>query len=109
MPISTKIDIEIAGEALSRFSKLVINQKVQSHHKFSLLQPLPKEFVSQAMDKAQQYVGQPIRIVISPSTMYYHVPEDIQKKLEYLKVILSGKLKTVYSKLYIINYSVAKK
>lgn len=69
MPISTKISIEIAGEALTRFSQLVIEQKVQAHHKFSLLQPLPKEFVSQAIDKAQNYMGQPIKITIDPSTM----------------------------------------
>lgn len=69
MPISTKITIEIAGETLTRFSKLVINQKVQTHHKFSLLQPLPKEFVSQAVDKAQHYVGQSIKISVTPSNM----------------------------------------
>lgn len=69
MPISTQIKIEIAGETLTRFSKLVINQKVQAHHRFSLLQPLPKEFVSQAIDKAQNYIGQSIKISISPSNM----------------------------------------
>lgn len=69
MPISTQIKIEIGGEQLTRFSKLVINQKVQTHHRFSLLQPLPKEFVSQAIDKAQNYIGQSIKITISPSTM----------------------------------------
>ena len=74
MPISTKITIEIAGETLSRFSKLVIEQKVQTHHRFSLLQPLPKEFVSQAVDKAQHYVGQSIKISITPSTMSTESP-----------------------------------
>jgi len=69
MPISTKITIEIAGETLTRFSKLVINQKVQTHHRFSLLQPLPKEFVGQAVEKAQRYVGEPIKITITPSSM----------------------------------------
>lgn len=69
MAISTKINIEIAGEQLSRFSKLVVNQKVQSHHRFSVLQPLPKEFVSKAIEKAQQYVGQDIKITITPATM----------------------------------------
>jgi Rhs element Vgr protein len=69
MPISTQIKIEIAGETLTRFSKLVIDQKVHSHHRFSLLQPLPKEFVSQAIDKAQGYIGQAIKITISPSNM----------------------------------------
>ena len=74
MPISTTITIEIAGETLTRFSKLVINQKVQTHHKFSLLQPLPREFVSQALEKAQKYVGQPIKITITPSTMSTESP-----------------------------------
>jgi len=74
MPISTKITIEIDGVALTRFSKLVINQKVQTHHRFSLLQPLPKEFVSQGIDKAQKYVGQSIKISITPSTMSTESP-----------------------------------
>ncbi|MDQ7961346.1 phage baseplate assembly protein V [Flavobacterium lindanitolerans] len=69
MPISTQIKIEIAGETLTRFSKLVIDQKVHAHHRFSLLQPLPKEFVSQAIDKAQGYIGQAIKITINPSNM----------------------------------------
>lgn len=64
MPISTKIKISIGGENLARFSKLVIDQKIQSHHRFSVLQPLPKEFVEQAVDKAQKYVGEPISITI---------------------------------------------
>lgn len=74
MPISTQIKIQIAGETLTRFSKLVINQKVQTHHRFSLLQPLPKEFVSQAIEKAQNYVGQPIKISINPSNMMTDSP-----------------------------------
>ena len=74
MPISTQIKIEIAGEALTRFSKLVIEQKVQTHHKFSLLQPLPKEFVSQAIDKAQNYIGKSIKITINPSNMMTDSP-----------------------------------
>ena len=74
MSISTQIKIEIAGESLTRFSKLVINQKVQAHHRFSLLQPLPKEFVSQAVEKAQAYVGQSIKISINPSNMMTDSP-----------------------------------
>lgn len=74
MPISTQITIEIAGETLARFSKLVIEQKVQAHHRFSLLQPLPQEFVSQAIDKAQNYIGQPIKITIDPKTMATDAP-----------------------------------
>ena len=67
MAISTKINIQIAGETLTRFSKLVIQQKVHTHHTFSLLQPLPKELVSQAIDKAQSYIGQTIKIEIQPT------------------------------------------
>ena len=69
MPISTRISIHIGDEKLLRFSKLMINQKINTHHQFSLLQPLPKEFVSQAIDKAQSYIGQQIKIEITPSTM----------------------------------------
>ena len=69
MSISTQIKIEIAGETLSRFSKLVINQKVQMHHRFSLLQPLPKEFVGQGIEKAQNYIGQSIKITVNPTSM----------------------------------------
>jgi type VI secretion system secreted protein VgrG len=74
MPISTNISIQIGEEKLSRFSKLIINQKVNTHHKFSILQPLPKEFVSQAIDKAQSYIGQQIKIEINPSTMSTESP-----------------------------------
>ncbi|WP_306353366.1 type VI secretion system Vgr family protein [Flavobacterium sp. '19STA2R22 D10 B1'] len=74
MPISTTVQIRISGEVLPRFSQLVINQKVNTHHQFSLLQPLPKEFITQAMDKAQSYIGQPINIKISPSNMLTESP-----------------------------------
>jgi type VI secretion system secreted protein VgrG len=69
MAISTTIRIQIGGESLTRFSKLVIHQKVHTHHTFSLLQPLPKEFVSQAIDKSQSYIGQTIKIEIQPSSL----------------------------------------
>ncbi len=69
MAISTKINIQIAGESLTRFSKLVIQQKAHTHHTFSLLQPLPKEFVSQAIDKTQNYIGQTIKIEIQPTSL----------------------------------------
>ncbi|WP_306354294.1 type VI secretion system Vgr family protein [Flavobacterium sp. '19STA2R22 D10 B1'] len=74
MPISTTVQIRIAGEILPRFSQLVINQKVNTHHQFSLLQPLPKEFITQAIDKAQGYIGQPINITISPTNTITESP-----------------------------------
>ncbi|MFD2907374.1 type VI secretion system Vgr family protein [Flavobacterium ardleyense] len=74
MAISTKISITIGGETLTRFSKLVINQKVHTHHTFSVLQPLPKEFVNQAIDKAQSYIGEPIKVEISASSLSTTAP-----------------------------------
>ena len=74
MAISTKISITIGGEALTRFSKLVIHQKVHTHHTFSILQPLPKEFVNQAIDKAQSYIGEPIKVEISASSLSTTAP-----------------------------------
>ena len=74
MAISTKISIIIGGETLTRFSKLVIHQKVQTHHTFSILQPLPKEFVNQAIDRAQSYIGQPIKVEISASSLSTTAP-----------------------------------
>ena len=69
MPISTHIQIQIGGETLTRFSKLVINQKVHTHHHFSILQPLPKEFVGEAIDKSQNYIGKTVKISITPTSM----------------------------------------
>lgn len=74
MPISTKISIQIDGEDLTRFSKLVINQKVHTHHRFSLLQPLPKEFIDQAINKTQSYIGKTIVIKIEPNNMRTNSP-----------------------------------
>ena len=74
MPISTTVTIQIAGEKLTRFSKLVIHQKAQAHHMFSVSQPLPREFVSQALEKAQSYIGQPIKIEIKANNMATESP-----------------------------------
>jgi type VI secretion system secreted protein VgrG len=74
MSISTTITIQIAGETLTRFSRLAINQKVHTHHKFSVLQPLPKEFVSQAIEKSQSYIGQTIKITIEANNMGTEAP-----------------------------------
>ncbi|NJM79742.1 MAG: hypothetical protein HC854_09165 [Flavobacterium sp.] len=74
MAISTSISIQIAGEKLTRFSKLVIHQKVHTHHKFSLLQPIPKEFVEQSLEKAQSYMGQPIKIEIESNNLRADAP-----------------------------------
>ena len=74
MAISTKISIHIDGDELTRFSQLVIQQKVHTHHRFSLLQPIPKEFVDQAIDKTQSYMGKPISISIEPNNMSTESP-----------------------------------
>jgi len=78
MPISTHIQIQIGGEPLTRFSKLVINQKVHTHHRFSILQPLPKEFVGEAIDKSQAYIGQTVKISITPTSMQTTSPLNFE-------------------------------
>lgn len=67
MPISTKVSIEIDGEKLGRFSKLTLHQELNAHHNFTLVQPMPREFVEQAVDKSQSYIGKPILITIESS------------------------------------------
>ncbi|MDI9309433.1 MAG: type VI secretion system Vgr family protein [Limnohabitans sp.] len=67
MPISTKISIEIDGEVLHRFSELTIHQEVNNHHNFTLVQPMPREFVEQAVDKTQFYIGKAILITAESS------------------------------------------
>ncbi len=66
MPIQTNIKININGEILNKFSKIGIIQNVLSHHAFSIKQPLPKVFISEAVDKAQGYIGQSVHIEIEP-------------------------------------------
>jgi len=64
MPINTNVSISIDGDSLTKFLNLVIHQKAHTHHRFSLLQPLSKEFVEEAGDKAKSYIGKSIRINI---------------------------------------------
>jgi type VI secretion system secreted protein VgrG len=74
MAISTNTTIQIAGETLTRFSTLEIKQNVNAHHSFSIVQPLPKEFVDQAIEKSQSYMGQSIKIEIKSSMMTTESP-----------------------------------
>jgi type VI secretion system secreted protein VgrG len=74
MAISTNTTIQIAGETLTRFSTLEIKQNVNAHHTFSIVQPLPKEFVDQAIEKSQSYMGQSIKIEIKSSMMTTEAP-----------------------------------
>ncbi|WP_309608968.1 phage baseplate assembly protein V [Flavobacterium sp.] len=74
MAISTTTSIQIEGETLTRFSKLTITQTVNAHHEFTVLQPLPKEFVNQAIDKTQTYIGQSIKIEIKPNNLTTESP-----------------------------------
>ncbi|UGU14788.1 type VI secretion system tip protein VgrG [Sinomicrobium kalidii] len=69
MAIQTNIRISINGELLLKFSKLVIKQNVIGHHAFSIKQHLPKEFISRAIDKAQDYMGQPVHIEVQPKNL----------------------------------------
>ncbi|WP_309609712.1 type VI secretion system tip protein VgrG [Flavobacterium sp.] len=74
MAISTTTSIQIEGETLTRFSKLTITQTLNAHHEFTILQPLPKEFVNQAIEKSQSYIGQSIKIEIKPNNLATESP-----------------------------------
>jgi type VI secretion system secreted protein VgrG len=74
MPISTKTTIEIAGEKLTRFTRLVIDSKVQTHHRFSVLQPISKEFIGQAIAKSQSYIGKEIKISVEANNLGTKAP-----------------------------------
>ena len=69
MAISTKTTIVIDGENISRFSELSIHQKVNAHHVFKLLLPIPREIVSDAVDTAQKLIGQQITITIKATNI----------------------------------------
>ncbi|SFW70368.1 Rhs element Vgr protein [Sinomicrobium oceani] len=69
MAIQTNIRIAINGELLTRFSTIAIAQQLRAHHVFSIKQSLPKEFISQAIDKAQNYMGQPVHIEIKSKSL----------------------------------------
>jgi type VI secretion system secreted protein VgrG len=69
MALSTKTTIVIDGETMTRFTELSIHQNINSHHTFSVFQPVPKEFVDQAIEKSQGYVGKTIKIEIKSSNM----------------------------------------
>ena len=69
MAINTKISIEIDGETLTSFWELKINQKVNNHHEFSISRLISKEFVGEAVNKSQKYIGQNARKSIESSTM----------------------------------------
>ncbi|MGS2737970.1 type VI secretion system Vgr family protein [Sinomicrobium sp. M5D2P17] len=69
MAIQTNIRIAINGELLTRFSTIAIAQQLRAHHIFSIKQSLPKEFISSAIDKAQDYMGQPVHIEIKSKNL----------------------------------------
>uniref|UniRef100_UPI00286E1679 type VI secretion system Vgr family protein n=1 Tax=Flavobacterium sp. TaxID=239 RepID=UPI00286E1679 len=74
MAISTTTSIQIEGETLHRFSKLNITQTVNAHHQFSILQPIPREFVSQSIDKSNSYIGKSIKIEVKPNNLATESP-----------------------------------
>ena len=76
MPIHTTISIEINGNAIPKFSRFVLEQKVNAHHKFSIVIPISFEWLNSAMDKAQSYVGQKTLVTIAPS--HFSTGETLQ-------------------------------
>ncbi|MBC9798190.1 type VI secretion system Vgr family protein [Sinomicrobium weinanense] len=69
MPIQTDIRIRIDGEPVVKFSSIGISQSVLGHHTFFIKQPLPKAFVPEAIDRAQEYVGQSVSMEIRPKNI----------------------------------------
>jgi type VI secretion system secreted protein VgrG len=74
MAIGTKTSIQIEGETLNRFSKLSITQQANAHHQFTIWQPLPREFINQAIEKSQGYIGKSIKIDIKPNISKTEAP-----------------------------------
>jgi type VI secretion system secreted protein VgrG len=74
MPINTNISVHIDGEQVGRFSKLVIDQKSHTHHRFSIILPLGMEFVGQAVDKSKSYIGKPIKIAVESNDLKTEAP-----------------------------------
>jgi type VI secretion system secreted protein VgrG len=74
MAISTKTTITIDGKTMTRFTELSIHQNANAHHSFSVIQPVPKEFVGEAVEKSQDYIGKTIKIEIKSSHMTTDAP-----------------------------------
>lgn len=49
MPIHTNISIEINGNAIPKFSRFVLEQKVNAQHKFSIVIPISYELMNTAI------------------------------------------------------------
>lgn len=67
MPIHTNVSIEINGIAIPQFSRFVLEQKVNAHHKFSIVVPISFELMNSAMEKAQSFVGGKTLVTITPA------------------------------------------
>src|SRR5690606_34752576 len=76
MPIQTKVTIEIEGENIPKFSRFVLEQKVNAHHKFAVVIPVPFEQMTNALEKAQSYVGGKVLVSIVPS--HFSIGEGLQ-------------------------------
>lgn len=76
MPIQTIVSIEIEGEKINKFSRFVLEQKVNAHHKFAVVIPISFEGMKSAMTQAQSYVGGKILVTISPA--HFSTGETLQ-------------------------------
>ena len=102
MALSTKTTITIDGETMTRFTELSIHQNANAHHSFSIVQPVPKEFTSEAIEKSQNYVGKNINIKIESNNMTTDAP------FVFNGIITQANLKRVNGSagaIHIIGYS----
>ena len=86
MPINTKVIIEIGQETLSSFSNLKITQQSFGHHDFQISRLISHNLISDSMEKANNYVGTPIRISIEANMM------KTDSTLEFYGVVTSTEL-----------------
>jgi type VI secretion system secreted protein VgrG len=66
MSISTLTSITIDNQPLLKFNRLVIEQKVNGHHKFSIVHHVSYDLLSSALEKAKSYIGAKVLITTKP-------------------------------------------
>lgn len=66
MSITTVTKIQIENTPLLKFNRLVIEQKVNGHHKFSIVHNVSYDLLSSALEKAKSYVGSKVLITMNP-------------------------------------------
>lgn len=86
MATPTNTRILVSGEPITSFTQLVIEQKLNAHHKFSIVYSVPFELIGSSLEKAKQQVGAKVLITISPSQF------SLDNELEFRGTVSEVKL-----------------